>query len=321
MENRPSKHFERNAKSIKVAVFCVLAIVIFYFGTNFLKGVDTFGKKDHYYSVYENSGGLYVGAIVYLQGYSIGKVTKVKLMSSNPVKILAEYVINEKIDIPKDSRFDVSSRDMLGGTIVRLTLGTSTQMANFGDTLVCGMAPQLTDGLETMKYQIGTILASVDTVAMSLKDMLAPKNGSAKLTQAISNIESAAASLDQILTNNKANVGKIVTEIASFSKTLTEISPELKQIVSHFDQIADTVAKTNIAEVIVNLNNTILEVSDVVKKMNTGDGNVAKLLNEDALYVKLDNTLQNLDELLIDIKKNPKRYVTITVFGKNEKNK
>jgi hypothetical protein len=51
-KNKSSKHSERNAKSIKVAVFCILAIVILYFGANFLKGVDLFSKKEFYYSVY-----------------------------------------------------------------------------------------------------------------------------------------------------------------------------------------------------------------------------------------------------------------------------
>jgi phospholipid/cholesterol/gamma-HCH transport system substrate-binding protein len=320
MENdKPSKHSKRNAKSIKVAIFCILALVILYFGANYLKGIDTFSKKEFYYSVYENSGGLYEGAIVYLQGYPVGKVTKVKLKSSNPVQILAEYVINEKFNIPIDSRFDVTSRDMLGGTIVKMTLGTSTRMAKSGDTLTCGMLPQFTDGLDAMKGQIGNILASVDTLTVSLKDLFSSENKASKLTQTLCNIESVTASLDKILANNEALFGKIVTEIAAFSKTLNELSPELKNMVAHFDQIADTIAKANVAEIIVNANNTIIEVAEVVKKLNSGNGDVAKLLNNDEIYTKLGNSLQSLDELLIDIKKNPKKYVTVTVFGKKEK--
>ncbi|MCL2246314.1 MAG: MlaD family protein [Lentimicrobiaceae bacterium] len=320
-KNKPSKRAERNAKSIKVAVFCILAILILYLGANFLKGVDAFSKKEFYYSVYENSGGLYSGAIVYLQGYPIGKVTKVKLINHAPVKILAEYILNEGIRLPKDSRFDVTSRDMLGGIIVRLELGSDSQFANPGDTLVCGLIPQLTDGIESMKDQIINILASVDTIAVSFKDVLSHKEGAEKLAQSLKNIESITASLDNILAANKTKFGKIVTEISAFSETLTEISPDLKNVVANFDQIVDSLAKAHVAEVIVNTNNTIIQVEEFVRKINSGNGDVAKLVNEDELYTKLGSTLQSLDELIIDIKSNPKRYINVTVFGKKEKNK
>ena len=318
-KNKPSKHSERNAKSIKVAVFCILAIVVLYFGANFLKGVDSFSKKEFYYSVYDNSGGLHVGAMIYLHGYPVGKVTKVKLVSNNPVRILAEYLITEEIIIPKDSRFEVMSKDLLGGIIVRLELGEDTHFAKSGDTLACGIVPQLTDGLDNMKDQIISIIASVDTIAVSLKDVLSRQNGAEKLAQTLNNIESMTASLDAIIANNKANIGKIVTEFTKFSETLAEVSPELKHIVENFDQIADEIARANVAEVIVNVNNAILQVEEVIRKINTGDGNAAKLLNDDILYNNLGNTLKSLDELVIDIRENPKRYINVTVFGKKEK--
>jgi len=318
-KSTPPKHSERNTKSIKVAVFCILAILILYFGANFLKGIDTFSKREFFYSVYDNSGGLHTGAVVYLQGYPIGKVTKVKLISHDPVRILAEYLINEEILIPIDSRFEVMSKDMLGGIIVRLELGTSTQFARPGDTLACGVVPPLTEGLEAMKDQIVNILVSIDTVAVSLKDILTHQNGSENLAKTFSHIESITASLDQMLAANEAKFGKMVTEFSKFSGTLTEISPELKRIITNFDQIADTIAKANVAEVIVNANNTVLQLKEMVTKMNTGDGNIAKLLNEDELYAKLGNSLQSLDDLLVDIKQNPKKYINVTIFGGKKK--
>jgi phospholipid/cholesterol/gamma-HCH transport system substrate-binding protein len=320
-KNKPAKHSEQNPKSVKVAIFCILAIVILYFGSNFLKGFDTFSKKEFYYSVFDNSGGLHTGAVVYLKGYPIGKVTKVKLISYNPVRILAEYLINEGIKIPKDSRFDVMSKDMLGGIIVRLEFGAGTLMASAGDTLACGVVPQFTEGLESVKDQIINILVSVDTIAGSLKDVLVRQNGAEKLAQSLANIESVTNSLDKILASNKANFGKIVTEFAKFSETLAAVSPDLKRVVANFNQISDSLAKVNVAEVIVNANHTILQLEEVVKKMNTGDGDVAKLLNDGVLYKNLGSALRSLNELIDDIKKNPKRYINVTVFAKKEKEK
>jgi phospholipid/cholesterol/gamma-HCH transport system substrate-binding protein len=318
-KNKPSKQAERNTKSVKVAVFCIMAIVILYFGANFLKGIDTFSKKEFYYSIFDNSGGLHTGAMVYLKGYPIGKVTKVKLINHQPVQILAEYLINESIKIPADSRFEVMSKDMLGGIIVSLEFGIGTIMASPGDTLACGVTPKFSDGLDSVKDQIVNILASVDTIAVSLKDVLIRQNGAEKLAQSLTHIENATNSLDKILAENRANFGRMVIEFAKFSETLTEVSPDLKRVIANFDQISDSIAKANVAQVIMNANHAILQIKEVVKKINTGDGDVAKLLNEDELYTNLGNTLKSLNELIVDIKQNPKKYINVTVFGKKEK--
>jgi len=314
-KNKPSKHSKKNSKPIKVAIFCIVAIVIFYLGTNFLKGFDVFSKRNYYYSVFDNSGGVYTGAIVYLQGYPIGKVTNVKLLNTNPVQILAEYLIHEDILIPKDSRFEIISKAVLSGINVRLSLGTDSQYARPSDTLACGIVPQMMDGLESMKDQLTNILASVDTITVSLKDVLTHQKGAEKLAKTLCNIESMTASLDYIIAENKTHFGKIVAEFSKFSETLTEISPELKHIVANFDRIADTIAKANIAEIIVNANNTIVQLEEVIRKVNSGEGDVAKLLNDGELYIKLGNTIQSLNELLIDLKQNPKKYINVTVFG------
>jgi len=320
-ENKFPKHSERNIKSIKVAILCIIAIVILYFGSVFLKGFDVFSKKNYYYSIYDNSGGLHSGAVVYLQGFPIGKVAKVKLFSNNPVRILAEYLINEDVKFPIDSRFEITSKGMMGGIAVRLNPGKKSEFAHSGDTLDCGIVPQFTDGLESMKSQIMEILASVDTITVSLKDVLSHRSGAEKLAQTLNNIESITASLDKMIEENKINFGKMVTEITKFSETLGEASPDLKRIIANFDRISDSLTKANIAEVIVNVNNTVLQIEEIAKKINSGDGNASKLLNDNDLYIKLGNLTQSLDDLLIDIRQNPKKYINVTIFGKKETKK
>jgi phospholipid/cholesterol/gamma-HCH transport system substrate-binding protein len=213
----------------------------------------------------------------------------------------------------------VQSKDMLGGITVRLEMGAAMQFAKPGDTLACGFIPPFSEGLESVKGQLINILTSVDTIAVSLKDVLIRQNGAEKLAWTFQNIENLTANLNQIIASNKTNVGKIVSEFSKFSETLNAISPDLKRIIANFDQIADSLAKVNVAEVVVNANNTILQLEEVARKVNTGQGDVAKLLNDDDLYKKLGNSLQSLDELLIDIKNNPKRYINISVFGKSDK--
>ena len=42
------QYSEKNIKSMKVAIFCIVALVIFYFGCNFLKGLNVLNRKTYY---------------------------------------------------------------------------------------------------------------------------------------------------------------------------------------------------------------------------------------------------------------------------------
>lgn len=117
MANKKEKPYSsKEVKSIKVALFFIAAALIFYLGSIFLKGINVFGKRNYYYAVFEDVGALHESTNVTLNGFEIGKVTDIKLLSSNPVRICAEILITEDLDIPKDSQFEVAQKDVLGGS-------------------------------------------------------------------------------------------------------------------------------------------------------------------------------------------------------------
>jgi len=103
-----------NKSKLKVGIFCIAAVVIFYLGACFFKGISAFGKKTYYYAVFENTGGLQESNAVMLNGYKIGQVTKVSLLSDNPVRLCAELMITEPVNIPKDSKVQVDSQRFAG---------------------------------------------------------------------------------------------------------------------------------------------------------------------------------------------------------------
>ncbi|MEG2755697.1 MAG: hypothetical protein RR931_03715, partial [Mucinivorans sp.] len=68
--------------------------------------------------------------------------------------------------------------------------------------------------------------------------------------------------------------------------------------------------------VIENAATAIESLSHTLQKIERGEGNIGKLVNDEALYQALDSTVVSLQALITDIKLNPKRYVNITVFGR-----
>ena len=68
--------------------------------------------------------------------------------------------------------------------------------------------------------------------------------------------------------------------------------------------------------ILTNLDSTISNLNKITNKLNQGEGTVGKLLYDDRLFKNLDDATKNLEELIEDIKLNPKRYVHFSIFGK-----
>jgi len=50
------------------------------------------------------------------------------------------------------------------------------------------------------------------------------------------------------------------------------------------------------------------ELSSLMIKMNSGDGTLGKLMNQDDLYNNLEKAVRNMDLLMEDIRLHPERY-------------
>lgn len=321
-KNKDKQYSVKEAKSIKVALFCIGAMLIFYFGAKFLKGINILGKKNYYYAVFEDIGALHESTNVTLNGYGIGKVTDISLLSTNPVRICAEILVTEKLDIPEDSQFEVAQKDVLGGMVVNLHLGTSSRFAQSGDTLGCYLAGGMLDGLGDLAAQLQSVVSSIDTIGLGLKEAFRPQdslNGGKSLKNTLANLQEATRDLAVMLDHNGPKVNDVVAQLDKFSRALGDASPKIDAILTNVDNITDSLAQANIRSFVNSAQDAVTNVNQVIAKVEHGEGTVGQLIYNDSLYRCLNSTIESLNSLVQDVKANPDRYVNVTVFGKKEK--
>ncbi len=321
-KNKQKSYSDKEVKSIKVALFFIAAVLIFYLGSVFLKGINVFGKKNYYYAVFEDVGALHESTNVALNGYEIGKVTGIKLLSSNPVRICAEILVTEDLDIPEDSKLEVAQKDVLGGMIVNLHLGQSSKMAHRGDTLGCYLAGGMLDGVGDLVTQLQSVVASVDTIGQNLKLAFRTEdshNGGTMIKNTLENLEHATADLSKLLADNGGKVNNFVSQLDKLSKTLADASPKINEIVDNVDNISDSIAQSNIRGFVNEAKGTIDNVNRIVSEVERGEGTLGQLVRNDSLYNSINKTIESLDLLVKDLKANPSKYINVTVFGKREK--
>jgi phospholipid/cholesterol/gamma-HCH transport system substrate-binding protein len=73
-------------------------------------------------------------------------------------------------------------------------------------------------------------------------------------------------------------------------------------------------ASANMAQMSADLRATSGKLDVIIAKVDSGNGSVAKLLNDPGAYNDVRMLLQRMDSLVADIKKNPKRYINVKIF-------
>ena len=94
---------------------------------------------------------------------------------------------------------------------------------------------------------------------------------------------------------------------------------KIDAILANLNSVTDKAAALNFKATVDNANKAIADLQGIVSNLKTGKGSLGKLLNDEEMYKNLAGASKNLDNLMIDLKANPKRYVHFSVFGGKNK--
>jgi len=103
------------------------------------------------------------------------------------------------------------------------------------------------------------------------------------------------------------------------SVALNKSTAKLDRIATNFGELSDSLKSAPVGPALRNLNSTLVEAQTSLKGVSTAlndkKGSLGKLINDTLLYNNLNATAASSNELISDMKANPKRYVHFSVFG------
>lgn len=318
------------SKEIKVASIVVVSILVLIYGLNYLKGVDVLEKHRQYFAIYDHIEGLAPDNAVQINGFKVGKVSKISFHPDNSGKIVVGFMVSgNALDIPKNSIARISSLDLLGTKAIAIELGNSVVLAENGDTLLsdiqASLQAEVNKQVQPLKEKAEALISSIDSVMTAVQTVLnkdARENLSKSfesIQRAIITFESTALRLDTLMTEEKQRINDIMRNIDLITKNIRNNNEELSNIIHNISIFSDSLIKSDIVNTIKHTDQAMTELTDIVGKINRGEGTVGMLLKNDTLYKNLEGSAGALENLLQDMEKNPKRYVHFSVFGRKDK--
>lgn len=310
---------------IKVGVVIVIALGLLYFGVNYLKGADVFSKSRFFYAKYDRVDGLSKDNPILINGFKIGRVTNIDLLTTSQNQVLVRFeILEDDLQIPVGSVAMISATDILGSKAIKLEYGDAAEYHQIGDTLLAGMEKEIQsvieDKLAPLQEQIDKLIEESRDV-MTKFSITVDKSNSA-ITEAettIKNISSTAVSIDTFINGQKSKIEAMENNIIAITSNLKNNSQNITEILQNIATISDSLTRANYQMAIQNATSALMQIDSLMTKINNGEGSLGLLVTDEQLYRNLEQAALEIDKLTEDLRVNPERYVHISVFGKKEK--
>lgn len=306
----------------KVGVLTAIGIALLFIGFNYLKGINIFHKGTDYVVEYKSAGGLLVGDPVIIDGFSVGRVKSVELQEDQSgVNVILNF--SEDVNVPVDSRARIRG-NLMGEKYVEMYLGTSTQMAAHNGILQgeieTDLANTISAEFKPISDKVKSMLSQMDTAITVLRSIftedvqqdLQKSMQSIKLT--LESFNRSADRVNSIIINEEANIDSIINDVSDITNYVNESENDIKSILANLKSVTDSLNSIEWQELSTQFTLAAENINNISQKINSGDGSLGKLVNDEVLYNELLASLRALDSAVIKFSEDP--TIKLKLFGK-----
>ena len=305
------------SKELKTGIAALAIICLGYWGFNFLKGQNLLEADSRvFYVEYNNIQGLNKSSIVTINGLQVGKVADINFNSdpSKKGKLVVKISLDNDFEFSKNSIAKIYSTSIIGGESLAIIPSYEGELAVSGDYLTgkveSDIFTSVGETLNPLKTKLERVIIGADSLLIALNDVLDIKSRDS-FKKTILNFETTVETMNSSLSSFNSLIDSSKVD---FDITLNNT----KKITSNFAKVSDTLVNSNFGKTIKTFQSTLDNVNALLSTIENGKGTVGKLMTDDQMYENLTNASKELEELLNEMKINPKRFVHFSLFGKKE---
>lgn len=293
-----------SVRMVLIGAFVILGIIS-VFAVLFLT-TDPATLRGRYMLVTElaDAGGVRRGDPIQMRGVNIGRVNGFEMTEQGRVSIRLE--IEGEWQVPEGSTVSLAEAGIFGGRTVKVNpSGSRVFLADFdtisGQDSGGGMfdaAARVGEEAEVLLSKLSLLLdtATIRSVQGSTRE-----------------VEALALGLREVVESQRddmvALTGSLRRTVEQLEQATADAGPELANAAERADALLERLDGTTRS-----LDAVLSSLDTVLGRMARGEGTLGLLSSDDGLYRSAAAAIASLDSLLVDVKANPKRYVTIEIF-------
>ena len=293
-------------KEVLIGLCAVMALAVLYFGIEFLKGVNIFKPANYYYASYTDVAGLQKSAPVTVNGFKVGQVREISYEYDNPGHVRVELSLDRELRLPVGTKA-VIEQDLLGTSTVVLHMGSSKDFHEVGNRLEGETAQGLMGSVsEQLMPSVIAIFPKIDSLVTALNTLVRDP----ALSSSVKRLDDITLSLNSTMKQLNATA----RQLDPVMKNVNGITGNVNTITADLTQVSGKLAELPVDSLMNNIMVLSGNLRALSEQLDNPESTIGALTHDRALYNNLNNAAASLDSLLIDVKKNPKRYISIKLL-------
>lgn len=293
------------SKEFKVGLIALVAGAMLYYGFSFLKGNDFFSHTSKYYVVYDNVEGLNKSNPVIVNGLAVGRVSRITLLQKQNNLILVEMDIDQSIELGDSTVASLTNTDILGSKGIVLNIGPLNRVLEPGDTVIANVDRGLNQIIESatpVANNLNTTITRVNEILIGLK------GSGEKINATIGELQIMSHQVNSMLAENQHELARIMASTAVLTSNLNSKIDQLDPVLNKTSTLLDSLQNLEINETLTDVRLAVASLDETLKALRNEQGTLGKLMSNDSLYNNLNQTLVDLDKLIIHMDQYPKHF-------------
>lgn len=318
---------------VKVGILGISAIILLFWGFNFLKGKNVFSNTFVATAVFKSVDGLNIAAPVTISGYKVGAVTGI-VPTEDYSGVRVTMTIDNGVQVPIDARAVLVQPSLMGGKEIALKFvgKCSGNCLKSGDEIAGDVSGMLEGALEVAEpylEKLDTLLGAVSNIS---KDQQGRIDATFRdLEAVIGNVKVLTDLVNNLLVSSSTNIAVTMSNLKQITGNIKDNNNEITAMLQNMNSITKQVKDADLEgtigaakSVLQNVDGTVADLQKTMDKANQvidninkladlskQNGLVAALFNDQNLKGDVQEAIDNLNKLTEDIREHPERYRTI----------
>lgn len=294
-------------KEFMIGLSVIIAGLILFFGIDYLKGINLLNPSHFYVVKAKNVSGLEQSAPVTINGYKVGQVREISYDYDNPGNIKILLAVNDKLKLPEGSYAKMAST-LLSGAYIDLVMGEGSAQLENGSEIPLESSKDIMDALtQDMLPKVNNMIPHIDSLISNLNSLVADP----ALVASIRRLDGITANVEGLTAGLQTTVRKDVPPIMRNARNFTF---KIDSLSTNLIALSNTLNQLPLVSTMDNVNQLTDQLSIFSRQLNDKNSTLGMLTNDPELYNRLNRVAADVDSLIVDIKRNPKRYISIKVF-------